>query len=220
MKTKLIIFGTGDFAEVADYYFTHDSRYSVVAFVLDPEFIKEEQFKGRPVLDLDTAALRFSPAGTELFVAIGYTELNAARERKCAAGKQKGYRLASYISSRLPNVEAPNCGEHCFILEANIIQPFVSIGDNVVIWSGNHIGHHTSIGSHCFISSHVVIGGRATVGEYCFLGTNCSIRDHVTVKSRSIIGSGATITKDTEPESVYGSPRADLRRVQSSRVRI
>ena len=220
MKRKLIIFGTGDFAEVADYYFTRDSQYSVVAFVLDSEFIKEEKFKSRPVLDLETAALRFSPAGTELFVAIGYSELNAARERKCVLGKQKGYRLASYISSRVHNLELPHCGEHCFILEANTIQPFVSIGENVVIWSGNHIGHHTRIGSHCFISSHVVIGGRATVGEYCFLGTNCSIRDHVTVKARSIIGSGVTITKDTEEESVYGSPQADLRRVPSSRVRI
>ena len=35
----------------------------------------------------------------------------------------------------------------------------MTIGDDCVLWSGNHIGHHATIGDHCFITSHVVVSG-------------------------------------------------------------
>ena len=35
MKKKLILFGTGAFAEVAKCYFDDDSKYEVVAFCAD-----------------------------------------------------------------------------------------------------------------------------------------------------------------------------------------
>jgi len=33
----------------------------------------------------------------------------------------------------------------------------VTIGNNVTLWSGNHIGHDAMIDDHGFITSHVVI---------------------------------------------------------------
>lgn len=68
-------------------------------------------------------------------------------------------------------------GDNCFVFENQTIQPFVKIGNDVIIWSGNHIGHHSMIGDHCFISSHVVISGNVKIEPYCFLGVNSSIRD-------------------------------------------
>ena len=50
-------------------------------------------------------------------------------------------------------------GDNCFILEDNTVQPFVTIGNNVTLWSGNHIGHDSVIEDDCFISSHVVVSG-------------------------------------------------------------
>ena len=35
MKTHLIIFGAGDIAQLAHYYFSADSNYEVVAFTVD-----------------------------------------------------------------------------------------------------------------------------------------------------------------------------------------
>ena len=54
-------------------------------------------------------------------------------------------------------------GENTFVFEYNVIQPFVKIGNNVVLWSGNHIGHHVVIADHCFITSHVVISGATVI---------------------------------------------------------
>ena len=56
---------------------------------------------------------------------------------------RRGYTLISYVSSKATTFPGFTCGDNCFILEDNTIQPFVTIGNNVVMWSGNHIGHHT-----------------------------------------------------------------------------
>jgi UDP-3-O-[3-hydroxymyristoyl] glucosamine N-acyltransferase len=87
-------------------------------------------------------------------------------------------------------------GEHCFIFEDNTVQPFVKVGNNVVLWSGNHIGHHSTIHDHNFISSHVVISGFVDVGESCFMGVNSTIGNNVNIGRDCLIGAGAIIVKD------------------------
>lgn len=94
-------------------------------------------------------------------------------------------------------------GENTFIFENNVIQPFVTIGNNCILWSGNHVGHRSVVKDHTFISSHVVISGYCEIGEYCFLGVNSTFNDHVKVGDQCVIGSGALITKDTEANRVY-----------------
>ena len=49
MTTPLIIFGAGDIAELAHYYFTTDSDYEVTAFVVDRQHLEATQFCGLPV---------------------------------------------------------------------------------------------------------------------------------------------------------------------------
>ena len=79
----------------------------------------------------------------------------------------------------------------------------MEIGNDVVLWSGNHIGHDTRVGDHCFIASHVVVSGNCRIGASCFIGVNATFRDGVTVAPDCVIGAGALIMKDTEPGSVY-----------------
>ena len=58
----------------------------------------------------------------------------------------------------------------------------VKIGNNVVLWSGNHIGHNTVIRDNCFIASHVVISGFCEIGENCFLGVNSTVINNITIQ--------------------------------------
>ena len=37
------------------------------------------------------------------------------------------------------------------IMEHNTIQPYVTIGENTILWSGNHVGHHTQIGKNVIL---------------------------------------------------------------------
>lgn len=204
---KLVIYGTGLIAEVAAFYFAKDSAYDVVAFTNAGEFIKEASFAGKPVVPFEGLERSHPPSAHETFIAIGYTKTNQIRQARFNEARQRGYTLATYISSRAMYYGTP-VGSNGFILEGNVIQPFVTIGDNVTLWSGNHIGHHSKIGSHCFISSHVVVSGGCDIGENCFLGVNCTLRDNVRLGPFCVIASGATVMKDCEERAVVQAPES------------
>lgn len=204
-KRKLVIVGDSAFAEIAYEYFTCDSDYEVRAFSVEREYLKRENLFGLPVVPFESLAKVFDPVEHEVYVATVYTQLNRLRTRLCAQAKAKGYRLASYISSRAFVWRNAQIGEHCFIFEGNVVQPFVRLGNNVVLWSGNHIGHHSVIKDNCFVSSHVVISGFVEVGENCFLGVNSTIANNVKVGKDCWLGPNAIIVKDT-PEGAFYKP--------------
>jgi len=215
---KLIIFGGADIAELAHYYFSNDSDYRVVAFTLDAEYINESSFCGLPVVPFEEVQQGHPPSAHDLFVALGYSKLNTIRKEKFLAAKEKGYALPSFISSKATNLNAADIGDNCFILEDNTIQPFVTIGNNVTLWSGNHIGHHSVIQDHTFISSHVVVSGGVEIGEQCFIGVNATLRDHIKIGFRCVIGAGATILSDVEAEGVYPGSATERSKIPSTRL--
>jgi sugar O-acyltransferase (sialic acid O-acetyltransferase NeuD family) len=219
MAAKLVIFGAGDIAQLAHYYFSNDSDYEVVAFTVDQSYLTDNEFCGLPVVAFEDIANRYPPSDHSLFVAVSYAKLNLVRRQKFEAAQASGYDLASYVSSKATVLNGNVVGRNCFILEDNTIQPFSHIGDNVTLWSGNHIGHHSHIGNHTFISSHVVVSGGVKIGEQCFLGVNATLRDHVRIGDRCVIGAGALVLSDAEDGGVYVSTETERSRVPSNRLR-
>jgi sugar O-acyltransferase (sialic acid O-acetyltransferase NeuD family) len=219
MKKRLVIFGSGDIAQIAYYYFSTDSNYEVVAFTVDANYIKESEFCGLPVVTFEDVAKNYPPDSYDFFVALSYSKLNAVRKEKFLAAKKIGYKLVSFISSRATLLNDGKVGENCFILEDNTVQPFVTIGNNVILWSGNHIGHHSVIHDHTFIASQVVVSGGVEIGEQCFIGVNATLRDHIIIGDRCVIGAGALLLTDAAPEGVYLGIATERSRVPSTRLR-
>ncbi len=217
--SDLIIFGAGDIAQLACHYFRSDSPFRPKAFTVDGAYLKEDHFEGLPVVPFEELADRFPAQDYRCFVALSYSGLNGIRRGKYEACKAMGYEMASYVSSRASVLTQYPIGENAFILEDNTIQPFVRIGDNVTLWSGNHIGHHSRIGGHVFVSSHVVVSGGVTIEEQCFIGVNATLRDHITVGARCVVGAGALLLADAEQEGVYLSQATERSRVPSTRLR-
>ena len=207
---KLVIFGAGDIARLAHHYFTHDSPHEVAGFVVDRAFRSGDEFLGLPFADAENVTQRFPPGEYAMFVAISYAKMNGVRAEKYTAMKAAGYQLLSYVSSRCSYLSATPPGDNCFILEDNTIQPFVRIGNNVTLWSGNHIGHDSTIEDHCFITSHVVVSGHVRVGTRSFIGVNATLRNSITIAPQTLIGAGAIIMKDTKEKGVYMPERAKL----------
>ena len=207
---KLVIFGAGDIARLAHHYFTHDSPHEVAAFVVDRAFRQGDAFQGLPLVDAEDVTDRFPPSDYDMFVAMSYAKMNAVRAEKYATMKAAGYRLVSYVSSRCSYLSQTPPGDNCFILEDNTVQPFVTIGNNVTLWSGNHIGHDVTIEDHCFITSHVVVSGWVRIGTRSFIGVNATVRNSITIAAETLIGAGAIIMKNTKPKQVYMPERAKL----------
>jgi len=210
---KLFIVGDSSFAQVAYEYFTYDSEYEVVGFSVEGAYLERKELFGLPVYPLEEIEKYFPPDKFEVFVAITYRKLNRTRTRLYKTVKQKGYKIASYISSKAFVWKNVKIGENTFIFENNVIQPFVEIGNNVILWSGNHIGHHSIIKDNCFISSHVVISGHCKIGKNCFFGVNSTIANDIIIADDTFVSAGAVVMKNTEKGKVYMGNPAEPRKV-------
>ena len=217
---KLIIFGTGDIAQIASYYFEIDSEYTVVAFTVDEEYCTSDSYESKPLVPFNQIIELYPPREYEMFIALSYAQMNKLRALKYSEAKIKGYSIASYISSKCTYLSQYKPGENAFIFEDNTIQPFVKIGDNVTLWSGNHIGHHSVIDSHNFVSSHVVISGHCTINSFCFLGVNSTLGHNVTLAKGTLLGAGVVISKSTEEHGVYVSPRPTKLEKSSDQIKL
>ncbi len=204
---KVIIFGIQDFAELAHYYLTNDSEHEVVAFSVSKEYLSESPlFHELPVVAFDEIEKIFPPSAFSFFAPMAPNKMNRVRETVYKQIKEKGYNLISYISSKA-TVFNNKIGDNCFILEDNTLQPFTNIGNNVVLWSGNHIGHHGEIKDHVTFTSQVVLSGHCLVESYCTFGVNATIRDGLTIAEGTFVAMGACITKNTDAWSFYkGNP--------------
>jgi sugar O-acyltransferase (sialic acid O-acetyltransferase NeuD family) len=214
---KLVIIGDSAFAEVAYECFSHDSEYEVVGFAVESAYLKKAELFGLPIIAFERIEEYFNPNEVEFYAALVYTQLNRLRTRLYESAKAKGYRPASYISSRAFKWHNVKLGEHCFIFEDNTLQPFVSIGNNVVLWSGNHVGHHSVIQDHCFISSHVVISGFCNIGRQTFLGVNSTLANNVTIGEDNWIGLGVSIVHNTQPNQLFKGQQPEAAKVSALR---
>lgn len=218
---EIVIFGNQDFASLAHFYLTHDSEHDVVAFTVDGDYLDgATEFEGKPLVAFERLDEEFPATKVKMFAPMSHRKMNAARAEVYQRIADAGYACISYVSTKATTFTDLTIGDNCFILEDNTIQPFVKIGSNVMLWSGNHIGHHSTIGDHTFITSHVVISGHCAVGESCFLGVNAAVRDGVTLGEGTFVNLGAVIDKNTEPWTVHKGPVAEKLRIPSNRLRI
>lgn len=199
----VVIFGTGKIAEVILYFFTRHSNRKVVACTADRAYLSGPDWQGMPAVPFDEIAYRYPPETHDIFVALGYQNLNSLRANKCAEARQLGYTLASYVH---PDAGLPaDCvhGDNCFIMNQVHIHPCVKLGDNVFVWSGAMIGHHSTIGDNCWLTSCANVSGVVTMGANCFLAVNATIANGIEIGADCFIGANALVTKSTNSGEVY-----------------
>jgi sugar O-acyltransferase (sialic acid O-acetyltransferase NeuD family) len=213
---KVIIFGAGKFASLAWYCVTHDSSDEVVGFTVDAPFLTEPFLHGLPVVDFATVESHFHPDSHVMLVHVGAPWGSHLRTDKYLAAKSKGYSFATYISSRAMCWPDLKIGENSVIYEGAIVQPFASVGANVIIRSQVHVSHHVEIGDHSFIAAGACLGGCVTVGKRCFVGLNATVRDGIRIAEGCFIAAGAVLTKDTQPDGLYAGVPARRTGVQSA----
>ena len=196
MSKKLVIFGTAEIASLAKFYFTHDSDYDVVTFTVDDDYVDTDNFEGLPVVPFSKIKEKYPPTDYDMHVALSYMKLNQLRAEKYDQAKQAGYNLATYVSSKATTWPDLSVGDNCFILEDQTIQPTVKIGNNVMLWSGNHIGHGTEIDDHTYLASQIVVSGHCKIGKRCFIGVNATLRDFLEIGDDVFIAMDASVTKN------------------------
>ena len=201
--SKVVLFGTGRGADVAYRFLTKDTNHEIVGFTVDEKYMKSRELKGLPLVPFEEVERHYPPEDFRLYILLGYQQMNGLRQRKYEIAKGKGYTLESYVASGIFQVEPIVVGENCFILDNQSISLDVTIGNNVVAWSSNHIGDLSTIKDHAWLASHVTIAASVTVEENVFLGVGATVATNVTLGAGSFIGANALASNDVAPNSVH-----------------
>lgn len=215
-KRKLFIYGIGRLAEYASYVFAIDSDYDVKGYCMEKVYLQKHQPKDSEIKVYEEIFELLQKENYFLFIAVGN---NLLRERIYKVAKVNGFKMATYISSKAstwPNLET---GENCFIDEGCVLQPFITIEDNTILFT-SQIGHHTRIGKHVLISGSKT-GGNVHIGNHCYIGLNASIKQNLKISNNCVIGMGCIIEKNISTPSVYthkGTTKRNLDPDQISRL--
>jgi sugar O-acyltransferase (sialic acid O-acetyltransferase NeuD family) len=217
---EIIIFGNSDFAKLVHFYFENYSTYKVIAFTVDRNYITGDEFNNLPLIPFDEVTNVYPPSKYKIFIAIGYKLLNKIRSQKYLEAKEKGYGFVSYFHPTSTISKDAKIGSNCFIFENVTIQPFVKIGNSVIIWCGSIISHNVTIEDNCYISPGVTIAGGSKINKYCFLGANSTIRNKIEISKECIIGMGAVVLDNTIEKSAYVGNPARLYSSDSSKIEL
>lgn len=213
---NVIIFGIQDTAQLAHYYLENDSEHTVIAFCVHEKYLPDTPiFCSLPVIAFENIGEHYPPNKYHFFAPMTGSGMNQVRKDVYSQIKYSGYSFISYISSHATNL-CESIGENCFILEDNTLQPFTRIGNNVVLWSGNHIGHHSHIGDHVCITSHVVVSGHCRIGPQSFIGVNTTLRDGLTLAEGTFVAQACSLTTSTTAWSAWkGNPAKQLKQLST-----
>lgn len=214
----IVVFGAGQIADVARTYIDAHGPDRIVGFTVDAAFRRGDSFAGRPLVDWEHLERYFPPNQVKLLGPLSYRRLNEFRRNRHREGKERGYSFASFIHPACHNY-AEHIGENTFILESNIIQPFVRIGDGVMMWSGNHIGHHCIVGDYCFFASQVGLGSGVQLGDECFLLGKAGVESGLRIGPRSFLGTAVIVRKHLEAGSVVLASASTIAEYSSSRLK-
>lgn len=216
----VVIFGAGMSAQVAHTFLKRDSDHRVVGFTVDAAYAASDRFEELPLVPWERLEQVFPTGKVELLGPFSHRRLNEFRRDRYLEGKARGYRFASFIHPSCI-VYATEIGEHCFMLPGTIIEPHVTIGNNVIIWGNSYVSHHCVLGDHCFLSGRAGIGAATRIGERCFFGAMVGTLPGLTIGEGSFISAGAAfLTKNIPPGSIVRrADKVDISPVPAARLR-
>jgi len=213
---KLLLAGNATTAEIIASYLAKDHRYEVVATVVDDKYLSLGNINGIANISISQVTSAFPPDSEVSFMmAMGYDDLNRTRQSFFDKVKELGYSIETYVHPDAKIYTQYPLGEGCIVLPNSVVEPFVQVGLNTIIWSNVTLAHHSIIDKNCWIASGAVISGRAMVKRNTFVGVNATIVNETVVSEYNIIGGNAFVTKNTKAHEVYLARSAEKWRFTS-----
>lgn len=205
-RRPIIVFGAGTVARIIRSVLDRESAYRVVALTVDRSHIDAGVESDLPVVPFEDVAARFPPSGFGMYVAVGYSRMNAVRAARCTEARAMGYELVSHVSPRTSTWSDFDVRPNTIIMEDCTIGPGAQVGEDCIVWPRCYIGHDARIGDHCYLAANSSVSGFTTVGARCVIGSAAVIRDNVTVGESCVVGVGAVLATNLEADSVIAAP--------------
>lgn len=203
---KVVIFGLTQFAELMTLFLKDSKEYQVCGYTVNQTYIGVNTFEGLPVVPFEEVENYFPPHQFDMFICMGYNQMNQSRKITFDCAKAKGYHIATYIHPSA--IVLSPMGEGCIVMEGAVIGAYCKIGKSNIFWPASHVAHHTEVNNFNFFTISVAVAGNIHIGDYCFFGNNCTIRNGITIGDRTLVGAGCYISSDTMSDSVHVPARS------------
>lgn len=216
---NLIIFGDTTFAERLFKYISFEGRDRVIAFTQEQNFISMKELQGLPVIPFED--LEMLNSEFEIVIGIGYTQMNNLKKKVYNLCVNKGYKVATYISTNAV-VYTNDIQEGCFLAPGAVVGPGCKLGKANFLASSAVLSHDNEIGNFNYISTNAVFGGFSKVKDNCFFGLHCTIKDGIDIASNNLFGSAANVLKSVNISGgvFVGNPARQLVNKESVTTKI
>lgn len=201
---SLTIFGTGQMADIASYYFLK-ANFEIDSYISDEESISQGTFLGKQVFKLEDFLAFNMQEKTKVFVAISYHKQNIIRQKYFEKFRSLGYSFASFVSPAAYVADDVKVGENVLILEGSCIQKSCLIDSNSFLWTGVNVGHHSQIGKNVFLGSNTVLMGCNIIGDNCHLAASSTVQDHLVLSSFTNLEPGKTLFSSPQDARLHSS---------------
>ncbi len=198
---KLVIIGLGSTARHLTSFINHHKLFDVVGYAVDKEYIKSDDFLGKPIYPLEYLARYIDKNCVKLFIAMLWNKLNSERRDLYNNLKCQGFTFANVVSPTA-QVRSEIRGDNSWIHDYVVIQNDTVLGSNNMIMTQTLIGANVKMGSHCFCGAKSTIGGGCTVGDQTFIGINSTIFDDRIVGKKCIVGACVAVKRNLPDYSV------------------
>ena len=78
---NIIIFGMSSFSKLMKRYIEEDSKYTVIAFSINKDYIKEKYFEELPVIPFEDLEKTFPDQQIRILITSGYKNMNDLRKK-------------------------------------------------------------------------------------------------------------------------------------------
>jgi len=190
----------------------------VVGQFVEKDYIEKSSALEHKAWELNQLFEKHPPDSCEVFVAIGYQELNHHRKRVSDLVESRGYKLATLVSPLASVSTSANVGSGCFVGPFVDIQPEARLGKGSFIWPSSIVGHGSDVGEFSWVSALSAIGGDARIGRMSFLGLGAVVSHNVQIGASCFVGASSLTAKDLEDGSALLSTSSTAFRGAARRV--
>ena len=203
MKKEIVVFGTGDFADIVSFVAEQKLGWRIIAYTVSKGLVEDgsAEYNGRPLVPFDRLEKLYKPENVELVIGMIGKNMFDQRSGVFDLIRGKGYYIPNIIDPDA-RVDTENIGSGNVILAHTSIEAHCSIGSGNIIWQNVVLPHHNRLGSFNNLAPSVSLSGYSEIGNHCFVGNNVCIKNRTAVGDYAYIGAGAYVSGPVEPYSV------------------